>query len=171
MTGPRLGDVDRFDVPAAVTDATDRALRDAGRLGQEAFVLWTGLVDGPTFTAAAAYVPEQTAHRLPDGVCVTVGGDALHQLNRWLYDNEQSLAVQVHTHPGRAYHSTTDSAYPIVTQTGGLSLVVPDFAFGGVRGPGTALYRLGTRGWRRMRGRAARRLLLLGADERVEGGR
>lgn len=171
MTGPRLGDVQRFDVPAAVADATDRALRDAGRHGHEAFVLWTGTVDGPTFTAAAAYVPEQTAHRLPDGVCVTVGGDALHQLNRWLYDHEQSLAVQVHTHPGRAYHSTTDSAYPIVTQTGGLSLVVPDFASRGVRGPGTALYRLGGRGWKRVRGRAGRRLLLLDAEQSARSGR
>lgn len=170
MSASRLSGVEHFDIPAAVADATDAALRQAGRRGQEVFVLWTGHVEAATFTAAAAYRPEQTPHRLPDGVCVTVGGDALHRLNRWLYDNGQSLAVQVHTHPTRAYHSTTDSAYPIVTQTGGLSLVVPDFAEAGVRGRGTALYRLGSRGWRRVRGRSARRLLTLGAAAPAQEG-
>jgi hypothetical protein len=154
-----LAEVERFLIPSAIIDHTDRLLRAAGHRRAEMFVLWTGYVSDKTFTAATAYVPEQQAHQLDDGLCVTVSGPALHTLNRWLYEHGQTLAVQVHTHPTEAYHSTTDDTYPIVTQRGGLSLVVPFFAADGVRGSGTALYRLDMRGWRRLRGRAAGRVL------------
>jgi len=156
-----LTDVQRFVIPAAVLDRTDEALREAGRRGAEMFVLWTGHVVDATFTAATAYVPDQVPHELADGLCVTVDGDALHQLNRWLFEQQQTLAVQVHTHPTRAYHSATDDTFPIVTQRGGLSLVVPDFATAGVRGPGVAVYRLSESSWKRQRRRPTRRLLLL----------
>lgn len=162
-----LGEVERFVAPRGVVDRTDTALRAAGERGAELFVLWTGRIDGATFTAQTAYVPDQTAHRLSGGVCVTVEGDALHTLNQWLYHHGQTLGVQIHTHPTRAYHSTTDDTYPIVTQRGGLSIVVPDFAERGMRGSGVAVYRLGQRGWRRQRTRRARRLVQLdrGAEE------
>jgi hypothetical protein len=38
--------------------------------------------------------------------------------------------VQVHTHPGAAYHSTTDDAFPLIHSPGFLSLVIPRFAQG-----------------------------------------
>jgi hypothetical protein len=161
VTADLLSDVVRFVIPRDVCDLTDATLRDAGRQHAEVFALWTGNIENGTFTAAGVYVPDQIAHELAEGLCVTVDGEALHTLNLWLYQNRQTLAVQVHTHPTRAYHSTTDDTYPIVTQRGGLSLVVPDFASNGVRGPGTALYRLGNDGWRRTRRGAARRLLRL----------
>jgi len=42
------------------------------------------------------------------------------------------IRVQIHTHPGRAYHSPTDDAFPIIHTPGFLSLVIPDFATGPV---------------------------------------
>lgn len=168
MNAVLLAEIERFRVPASVIDATDRALREAGRRRAEMFVLWTGHVTGKTFTAATAYVPEQQAHQLSDGLCVTVDGQALHELNRWLYQCRQVLAVQVHTHPTEAYHSSTDDTYPIVTQRGGLSLVVPDFAARGVSGSRTALYRLDTHGWQRVRPRPSRRLLELNIPTTTE---
>lgn len=165
MNVASLTDVQRFRVPPHVVDATDQALREAGAQRAERFVLWTGRVDGSEFQADAAYVPTQTAHTLPDGLCVTVHGDELHMLNRWLYQNNQTLAVQVHSHPANAFHSDTDSTYPIVTQRGGLSIVVPDFAQHGVAGPRVATYRLDDRGWRPVRGRKLGRLLILNDQE------
>jgi hypothetical protein len=46
------------------------------------------------------------------------------------------VRVQVHTHPGSAFHSATDDAWPIVHTPGFLSLVIPNFAAGepGFRG-------------------------------------
>ena len=165
MNAVLLADAQRFRVPPHVVDATDRALRDAGAQRAERFVLWTGHTSGTDFVVDAAYVPAQTAHTLPDGLCVTIEGDALHTLNRWLYENDQRLAVQVHSHPTHAYHSDTDSTYPIVTQRGGLSIVVPNFATDGVAGAGVAVYRLDDSGWRLVRGRRLRRLLALNDQE------
>ena len=92
------------------------------------------------------HCPKQTAYRLASGLCVRVEADELHRLNVWLYENAERLAIQVHSHPTEAFHSDTDDNYPIVTTLGGLSLVVPDFARYGVRGPETALYRFVERG-------------------------
>jgi hypothetical protein len=42
------------------------------------------------------------------------------------------VRVQVHTHPGAAYHSATDDAFPLLRHAGFLSLVIPRFALGPV---------------------------------------
>lgn len=139
--------ITQFLVPRDVCNETDAQLREAGRSGAERFVLWSGTIELTRFQVRTVHVPRQTAYRLPEGLCVRVDGTELHRLNVWLYDNQERLAVQVHAHPTDAYHSETDDTYPIVTTRGGLSLVVPDFARKGVRGPGTALYRLGPSGW------------------------
>lgn len=39
-----------------------------------------------------------------------------------------NVRAQVHTHPGRAYHSVTDDRYPMVGTVGFISVVVPWFA-------------------------------------------
>lgn len=79
-----------------------------------------------------------------------VEGPALHRLNVWLHEHGEFLAVQVHAHPGEAYHSDTDNTYPIVTENGALSIVVPYFGAAGIRGGGTAAYRLVRGRWREL---------------------
>ena len=90
-----------------------------------------------------------------------VEADELHRLNVWLYESAERLAIQVHSHPTEAFHSDTDDTYPIVTTLGGLSLVVPDFARYGVRGPETALYRLSSAGWKGLSPADAGRVLCM----------
>ena len=116
---------------------------------------------GNSLLIRTMHVPQQTAYRLTEGLCVRVEGSELHRLNVWLFEHEERLAIQVHSHPTAAYHSETDDAFPIVTTRGGLSLVVPDFGRLGVRGPRTALYRLGVSGWDELTSAAARELLRL----------
>ena len=156
-----LESVRRFIVPAAVVDKTDAALRSAGARHLEAFVLWTGVTEGDAFEVRAARVPEQTAYRLESGLCVRVDGAELHRLNTWLYENAQELGAQVHTHPTDAYHSDTDDSFPIVTVRGGLSIVVPNFARRGLRGPGVAAYRLSDAGWDELSAASRDQLLAL----------
>ncbi len=150
-----------FVVPGELCDATDRHLRAAGRDGNERFVLWSGVVRDDRLFVRASHCPEQIAYRLAGGLCVRVEADELHRLNLWLYEKAERLAIQVHSHPTKAFHSDTDDAYPMVTTLGGLSLVVPDFARYGVRGPRTALYRLSSSGWQRLSQTDARRVLRL----------
>lgn len=136
-----------FEVPREKALEAEKALRRAGAEGYECFVLWTGIVQEGVFRARTTRVPEQTGYRLNEGVCVRVEAPALHRLNVDLFDAGEQLAIQAHTHPGLAYHSATDDAFPIATQLGALSLVVPDFAMRGLLPPDVALYRLYERGW------------------------
>jgi proteasome lid subunit RPN8/RPN11 len=73
-------------------------------------------------------VPGQQSFSTPDGLLVTVPGDALFNVNKLLHERGEILAAQVHTHPSSAYHSETDDHYPMVTLLGSLSIVIPDFA-------------------------------------------
>lgn len=64
-------------------------------------------------------------------------GDSFVLDNRWLDDFWGELAetgmgirVQVHTHPGEAFHSSIDDGYPIIHTPGFLSLVIPNFGLG-----------------------------------------
>lgn len=152
-----------FVVPSELCDATDQRLREAGLDGNERFVLWSGIVHDDRLIVRTMHCPRQTAYRLANGLCVRVEADELHRLNVWLFENAERLAIQVHSHPTEAFHSDTDDAYPMVTTLGGLSLVVPDFARYGVRGPETALYRLSSTGWNELNPADARRVLQMGA--------
>lgn len=144
-----LAAVELFRVPSDLLAATERQLREAGRLVAERFVLWSGHQRDRVFDVEALHVPEQQAYRLESGLCVRVEGDALARLNDWLFEHGHRLAAQVHAHPDDAYHSETDETFPIVTKLGGLSLVVPEFCSRGLLGRESAAYRLTARGWER----------------------
>ncbi len=137
--------VREFHIPSTVLDRTIAILAEAGRRGCEAFVVWSGVLaeHGRVMRFTSAEHPEQQATRHPRGLLVTVGGDALFRVNKRVHERGEILAGQVHTHPGRAYHSDTDDHYPLVTLVGALSVVVPDFARAGRAGMNAwARYRL-----------------------------
>lgn len=138
--------IESFAVPRNIVAYTEKHLRVAGRKGFELFVFWTGVVEGDRFVVRHGHVPEQTASRSRQGLSVRVEGDALHELNVWLFDNQEVLGAQVHAHPTDAFHSDTDDSFPIVTTLGGLSLVVPDFCRTGLLRD-SAPFRLTPEGW------------------------
>jgi hypothetical protein len=146
-----LLDVREVRVPRELADAARDHLRAAGAEGWEAFVLWAGRAAGERFDVLTTLVPKQTAHRTASGLLVEVGEDELFRINIWLYENRMQLIAQLHAHPGEAYHSGTDDAYPIMAQVGGLSLVLPDFAIRPFDVRDLAAYRLYPgRGWVRV---------------------
>ncbi|MCY3883589.1 MAG: hypothetical protein OXG24_01600 [Gammaproteobacteria bacterium] len=152
--------VREFIVPSDVCDQTDWQLFDAGKDGNERFVLWSGVIERDIFVIQTAHVPKQLAFE-ENGLGVYVGADELHRLNVWLYTHNELLGIQVHSHPTDAFHSETDDCFPMVTTLGGLSLVVPYFGEFGVRGRDTALYRLSRSGWVALSEFESRRILLM----------
>ena len=56
----------------------------------------------------------------------------LHLFWMQLTARNEGVRIQVHTHPGEAFHSETDDRYPIIHTYGFLSLVVPDYGLGPV---------------------------------------
>lgn len=109
----------------AVLARTFEVLRSCGRGECECVVYWTGPV-----AADAIDGVEHPAHeRSPYGY--QVDDTWLAHFGFRLGRDRRSVKAQVHTHPGRAFHSRTDDDWPIVAQAGFLSVVIPKFATGG----------------------------------------
>jgi proteasome lid subunit RPN8/RPN11 len=146
-----LADVDRVRVPLPLALEAHIHLQRAGDRGVEGFALWAGIVEDRTADVRATYIPAQEALRAEEGLVVFVDGAELHRLNMWLYYQGLTLIAQLHSHPGEAYHSDTDDAFPIATAIGSLSLVIPDFACAPFDLARCAVYRLSARGmWTRL---------------------
>lgn len=133
MGSAGLTGVARFTLTEDVIAGTVRVLREAGEHGFEAFVLWGGVLDEDpeVLHLVTAVRPRQQPEKTRHGLLVTVQSKALFAVNKLLYERGEILSAQVHSHPGRAYHSSTDDTYPLVTLGGALSVVVPDFAAAG----------------------------------------
>jgi Prokaryotic homologs of the JAB domain len=141
-----LNDVRLIRVPRRLALDAHAHLRRVGARGLEGFALWAGTRGGDSFQVSHTVIPEQRGVRSASGVCVTIGPEELHRLNVWLYENKLAVVAQLHSHPGRAYHSDTDDAFPIATAAGCLSLVIPDFASQPFALARCAVYRLSTTG-------------------------
>ena len=142
-----LRGVQRFRIQASAIRETVEAIRSAGQDGYELFVIWSGQCDDDTFTVAKVHIPDQTSYKLDTGLCVRIDGSELHRLNVWLYEAQQVIGVQVHSHPTDAYHSETDDTYPIATLEGSLSIVLPFFGRAGWESSDIAVYRLEQDEW------------------------
>ena len=147
-----LRGVQRFRIQESAIHETVAAIRSVGQDGYELFVVWSGTRDDDSFTVAKVHIPEQTSYQRDSGLCVRVDGAELHRLNVWLYEAQQVVGVQIHSHPSDAYHSETDDTYPIATLDGSLSIVLPFFGRYGWESRGIAAYRLGQHGWVKLTG-------------------
>jgi proteasome lid subunit RPN8/RPN11 len=78
--------------------------------------------------AVRLVVPEQRANPVPNcWVEVTTNGK--FELARSLAEDERYVA-RIHSHPGAAFHSSTDDRNPALSFDGALSIVVPYFGLG-----------------------------------------
>lgn len=165
MPTARLNRVDRIVVDRAVVDSTLRVLRKFGKHRLEGLALWLGDIDSGTAHVTKVFVPDQHAVADEDGVGYFVGGETLFELNRGLAETGLRLIAQVHSHPGRAYHSETDDRYAIVTADGGLSLVVPNFGRAPADPAAWAVYRLSRRQWCELATEERERLFAIRGDK------
>jgi hypothetical protein len=111
-------------------------LRICGVGRAECVVYLTGPVGDPAVIDGVVH-PRHTAG--PGGY--DLDSAAIADLWRNLVASRRSIRVQVHTHPGTAYHSRRDDALALVHTPGFLSLVIPNFALGGVGFDGAFLAR------------------------------
>lgn len=99
-------------------------LKQAGAQHVECVVLWLAKNQGGALEIQTIYRPQQVAEmdffRVPP--------ESMMELMTYLRQSRLMVAAQVHTHPGRAFHSLADDTWAIIRHVGGLSLVVPTFA-------------------------------------------
>ena len=138
-----LEGVRRFRIQASAIVETVEAIRSAGQDGYELFAIWSGTCDDDVFKVAKVHIPRQISYQLDAGLCVRIDGAELHRLNVWLYEAQQVIGVQVHSHPlmpitpkptipTRSPHWTAayPSCFPYSAATAGSQLASPPTASG-----------------------------------------
>lgn len=109
-------------IAPALIEETIAKLQMGGRRNEERAVLW--LARHTTGNVLEVYEPEQITDidyfRLPPS--------SMQALLGYLRMRRLCIAAQVHTHPGRAFHSKADNEWAFVRHEGALSLVLPRFA-------------------------------------------
>jgi proteasome lid subunit RPN8/RPN11 len=128
-----------------IVGATFRTLSECGRGECECVTYWTG----PTERDAVDGVEHPVHKRSPVGY--EVDDNWLTEFWKRLAQAKRSVKAQLHTHPGEAFHSASDDQWPIVSQPGFISIVIPDFAAGEPTLDRAWIGRLETDGkWRRL---------------------
>jgi len=130
-----------YRIPQRVLDQTFEHFRRCGAGTRECQTLWTSPWDSPELITDVVH-PAHRAHG---------GGFVLEDswiTSYWLElaATRAGIRVQIHTHPGAAFHSPTDDEYPIIHTPGFLSLVVPRFGLGPVGFAGAFLAEIGLDG-------------------------
>lgn len=140
-----------LNVPRALLAESWRLLREPGRGGFEASLLWIGELDTTTSASIVRVLrPAQRALVTAEGSMCELDIPALVPYLAALPEDQFVLA-RLHTHPGPAYHSDTDDNNMIVGHEGAISIVVPDLASGPADFSGCATYRLERGGvWRKL---------------------
>ena len=135
-------DIKKVELPLSCALEAIEWLYKAGTRHVEGMALFAGVRENEIFYIKETIIPKQFSDNVEGGLLYVVGGRELERIGLELYDKKIQLFAQIHSHPGLAYHSDTDDAFPIVTVLGGISIVVPYFARGGVDLSEWAIYRL-----------------------------
>lgn len=115
----------RLILPQPILVDTLARLRAGGDLGQERMVAWLGRdAASGGFKVRDAYEPDQLCRRDQFYIPPSSMSALMHTLGR----TRSRILAQIHTHPGRAFHSEADAAWAIIRHQGALSLVLPRFA-------------------------------------------
>ena len=110
-------------LPPSLLRDTYAQLRDCGQGRRECHLFWIASWSDPGRIIRVVHSKHTTTP-----VLVEIDMEWLNAFFLELADRGECIRVQVHSHPGRAFHSTTDDTWPAVRMRGYLSLVIPDFA-------------------------------------------
>jgi proteasome lid subunit RPN8/RPN11 len=154
--------LEKVYIPCDILEQTIASLRTFGVRRHEGLVLWLGsIIDGSTCHVRRILTPPQKSIKSEDGVGYFVTSETLFSLNKLLSNTGLRLLAQVHSHPGRAYHSAADDRFCIVTTEGGFSIVVPAFGFGTSDLFQWATYRLIKGTWEKLSPKAVKSILFV----------
>jgi hypothetical protein len=119
----------RLVIPDEVRRTTEKQFRSCGARGHECLVVWTCSIASPSRIVRAVHLPHAAT-----AISTQVDAATLAEFNGDLLARGETAVAQLHTHPGAAFHSSTDDEYPLVHSSGFLSIVAPSFGEGGLFG-------------------------------------
>ena len=116
-----------YRLPRRMLEQTFATFRSCGAGERECKLYWVSSWDDRAHLTEVIH-PRHSSNRYG----VTLDSDWINALWLDLASRGLGVRVQVHTHPGEAFHSDTDDAFPLIHEAGFLSVVIPDFAKGPV---------------------------------------
>ena len=122
-------------LPQTLLQSVRRVLEDCGTGRNECIVYATAHLESPLI--ADAFIHPRHAST---PTSTTVERAELHRVWDDLRSERRKIVMQIHSHPGGAFHSSTDDNFPIIHSVGFLSLVVPSFGRHGLDGAHLAVY-------------------------------
>ena len=149
MDNRRVSEVNKYFLSHNILVESADLLRSLSGGVRESVVLWAGTVQGREAIVRRIVVPCQLASAEHFDVPL---GERLRIAQQFASSGEK-LLVQLHTHPGQAFHSPVDDRLALPRHTGALSIVVEDFAanwHGDLRQVSVNLH-LGQGVWRELR--------------------
>lgn len=114
--------------PRSFIDETLSHLRAGGANNCETVVLWLGTVRDGFTEVRKVYRPEQKV----DIDFFLIPQEGVRAMMRCIKETRFQILAQVHSHPGRAFHSKADDTWAIIRHVGAVSIVIPYFAEGTV---------------------------------------
>jgi len=100
-------------------------LRRGGVRGEERVALW---VASAALRSPAPIVEIYEPKQVAKVDYFQIPASSMRVLLEHLRSTRRRIVAQIHTHPGRAFHSDADAAWAIIRHVGSLSLVLPGFA-------------------------------------------
>lgn len=122
-------------VPPSVVDRVGAIVRACGRNAAECVVY----VTAPTRRRAIATDLVHPQHAAT-AASTEVDEDELERIWDLLLERQTTIVLQVHSHPGAAYHSSTDDCWPIIHRPGFPSLVLRSFGARGLEDAHLTVY-------------------------------
>ncbi len=121
--------ISQIRVPRTILEKTAQHIAAFATRGQECMVFWSGKLVGHNKAHISSCIcPEQRT----SFVTIEIPLRETARVHHLLAMREEFLFVQVHSHPGDAFHSATDDIYPITHKPGFISIVVPYFCSEGI---------------------------------------
>ena len=124
MDNRGVSEVDKYLVSRNILVESAGLLRSLSGGARESVVLWAGTVQGREAIVRRILVPRQLASAKHFDVPL----DERLRIAQQFANSGEKLLVQLHTHPGQAFHSPVDDRLALPRHTGALSIVVEDFA-------------------------------------------
>ena len=144
-----VSEVNKFLVSHSILVESAALLRSLSGGVRESVILWAGTVQRREAIVGRIVVPRQLAGAKHFDVPL----DERLRIVQQFASSGEKLLVQLHTHPGQAFHSRADDRLALPRHTGALSIVVEDFAanwHGDLRQVSVNLH-LGEGVWRELR--------------------
>lgn len=123
---PIPGPLESFFIPVDVLEQTQQLMRSFGEEERECYVWWGGYCShGNGQVLSALYPDVATTHG-----SVRLDNSVLRRMQRELFDLDQLLLIELHSHPpGAGGQNEVDAAHPAAPYQGFITMVVPDFGF------------------------------------------